>query len=180
MRRAAAATLAALFLLAAGGCGEERASSFPPPAAVLTADATGYYCGMALVEHEGPKAQIFIDGRAEPFWFSQVRDAIHFTQSEEEPRGVTAFYVTAEEKADAVEPRWIPASDAYYVIESRTRGAMGAPETVPFSSANDAAAFIAENGGDMVRLADIPDYYILAPYTPGADEMEGEAHDASH
>lgn len=180
MRQAAAATLAALILLAAGGCGEKRVSSGPPPAAALTADATGYYCGMALVEHEGPKAQIFIEGRAEPFWFSQVRDAIHFTQSEEEPRGVTAFYVTDGEKSDTVEPRWIPAAEAYYVIESRTRGAMGAPEAAPFSSAAGAAAFIAENGGEIVRLSEIPDSYILAPFTPGADEMEGEAHDANH
>jgi len=179
MRRAAAATLAALIFLLAGGCGDERASG-PPPAAALTADATGYYCGMALVEHEGPKAQIFIEGRAEPFWFSQVRDAVHFMQSEEEPRNVTAFYVTDSEKANETEPRWIQASDAYYVIESRTRGAMGAPETVPFGSADGAAAFIAENGGKLVLLDDIPEYYILAPYTPSADAMEGEAHDVSH
>lgn len=179
MRRAAAAMIVTLFLLSAGGCGKEDAST-PPPAAALTADATGYYCGMALVEHEGPKAQVFVKGRPEPFWFSQVRDAVHFTHSDEEPRNVTAFYVTDSANVSDVEPRWIAAADAYFVIESRSLGAMGAPETVPFGSADGAAAFIAQNGGELVRLADIPEYYILTPYTPSADAMESDAHDVSH
>ena len=184
MRRCAIVALSTLLLLAAGGCGHEKTSATPLPPATLTDDATGYYCGMALVEHDGPKAQIFIQGSETPLWFSQVRDAVHFVHSKEEPHIVTAFYVTDESsraQTDNAEGlRWIPAADAYFVIESRTAGSMGAPETVPFPSAESAARFSELQGGEIVRLTDIPDDYILAPYSPDAAALEDDAHDAGH
>ncbi|HEM62434.1 MAG TPA: hypothetical protein ENO24_09100, partial [Chloroflexi bacterium] len=44
--------------------------------------------------------------------------------------------------------------------------AMGADEAVPFSSREIAAGYAAKAGGRVVRLSDIPDAYIAAPYSP--------------
>src|SRR5690606_8960983 len=78
---------------AATGCDRrEPQASRPTPSEVL-AEATGYYCGMLLVDHEGPKGQIHLASRSEPVWFSSVRDTIAFVRLPEEPRDITAIYV---------------------------------------------------------------------------------------
>lgn len=168
----------ASFILA--GCGGRETSPAPPPPATLTEESTGYYCGMLLIEHKGPKAQIFVAGNETPLWFSQVRDGIHFIRAPEEAGEVLAFYVT--DYADlvghdpAVNPRWIAANDAFFAIESKTRGGMGAPEALPFSTEGAAAQFVSRWGGRVARLADIPDAYILAPYDGAKINTDDEAH----
>jgi copper chaperone NosL len=57
----------------------------------------------------------------------------------------------------------IEAELAWFVIESKKSGSMGAPETIPFSSMEAAAAFTEQFGGRVLKLADIPDSYILGP-----------------
>ena len=52
-------------------------------------------------------------------------------------------------------------------------GGMGAPELVPFSDAAKAETFAVENGGEVMRLADIPDDAVLAPVA-----LEGDSDDA--
>lgn len=42
-------------------------------------------------------------------------------------------------------------------------GGMGAPEAVPFSSREAAEAFVAAQGGQVMRLDAIPDEMVLAP-----------------
>ncbi|NIQ52250.1 MAG: hypothetical protein GWN85_01855, partial [Gemmatimonadetes bacterium] len=53
-------------------------SSTPLPVEI-TRDHIGYYCNMIVVDHVGPKGQVHIKGRADPVWFSSVRDTIVFT-----------------------------------------------------------------------------------------------------
>lgn len=159
------AMLAALAMLAA--CGKEEESATPPPPATLTQAAIGHFCGMVVLDHPGPKAQIFVAGRPEPYWFTSVRDAVAFTLLPEEPKDVTAFYVTDMGKADDWDrpQSWIAAGKAVFVIGSARRGGMGQQEAIPFADAAAADQFAAQQGGRIVALADIPEDYIL-----GGDE----------
>jgi copper chaperone NosL len=149
------------------GCGSEPEKTTAPLPAAMTDDAVGYFCQMSIFEHEGPKAQIFVAGEQDPLWFSQVRDGIVFTRLPEETREVTAFYVNDMGNTDDwTSPgidNWIDASDAYFVIESKRRGGMGASEAVPFGDKAKALKYIEKSGGRVVRLSDIPDTYVLGP-----------------
>ena len=151
-------------LLAA--CDEEAAA--PPPAAELTRDAVGYYDQMVVLDHEGPKAQIHLESRDEPVWFSSVRDAFAFTMLPEEPRDITAIYVNdmgrAASWADPGPGTWIEARKAQSSSSAaRMRGGMGAEEPVPFGDEAAARAFAAENGGEVVPFERCPRTTCSAP-----------------
>ncbi len=163
MRRLAPAILgAALLLLAA--CGEEQQAAAPPPHEV-TDDAIGHYCGMALVEHPGPKGQAILKGRDEPIWFSSARDTIAFTRLPDEPKDIAAIYVTDMAKAknwDHPERgTWVDARRAWYVIGSTKKGGMGGDEAVPFGQELAARQFAETNGGQVVVFDAVPEDYIL-------------------
>ena len=165
MRRAI--VLLAIGLLAlsgAAGCGEDDETAAKPPPVEPTREATGRYCGMILVDHSGPKAQIHLPDEPTPVWFSSVRDAIAFTMLPEEPRNFTAMYVNDMGAAQWETPEpgtWINAADALYVIGSERMGGMGVPEAVPFATRDAAARFTAAHGGRIVALADVPESYIF-------------------
>ena len=46
----------------------ESEAVVPDPIA-LTREANGHYCGMIVVDHPGPKAQVHEKGRDKPRWF---------------------------------------------------------------------------------------------------------------
>lgn len=162
-------------------CGQEEAKA-PPPPARMTAEAVGHYCQMYVLEHEGPKGQIHLETQDAPVWFSQVRDAVAFMRRPEEPRDITAVYVSDMAKAPSWaapgEENWIDAEKAVYVIGSRAAGAMGAPEAVPFGDRAAAERFAAERGGRIVTLAEIPDAYVLGDpaEVAGAEAETEHAH----
>jgi len=134
-----------------------------PPAQTLTREATGYYCLMTVVNHHGPKGQIFLTDKAQPLWFTSVRDTIAFTLSAEEPKNIAAIYVNDMSNADWNNPgekNWINARKSWYVLESKLSGGMDAPETVPFSTEAAAQKFVDEHGGKIYRFDNIPPAYI--------------------
>ncbi|PVH30260.1 nitrous oxide reductase accessory protein NosL [Pararhodobacter oceanensis] len=157
--------LLTLAILALAACEDELATL--PAAVTMDAEAVGHYCQMNLLEHPGPKAQVHLSGMEHPLFFSQVRDAVAYQRMPEQSHAITVIYVSdMSHGADWAEPgadNWIPADTAHYVIGADIAGGMGAPELVPFSSAEDAAAFTREHGGEVTRLADIPDTLVLAP-----------------
>ena len=180
--------LVALTFLA--GCGEETQVARQAPLEPTRADI-GYYCNMIVVDHPGPKAQLFLKGAEEPIWFSSVRDAIAFTLLPDEPKAISAIYVNDMTEADWEKPEagtWISAEAAIYVISSNRRGGMGALETVPFGDREAAAAFAAEFGGKIVALKDVPQDYVLSADLEPAEMTEmdmqhgetGHGHDAAH
>jgi copper chaperone NosL len=169
-----------LMSFAMAGCHEKKSEALPPPR-TLTAEATGHYCGMALVEHPGPKGQIILASRNEPVWFSSARDAFSFTMLAEESKDVLAVYVSDMGKAPSWEKpgadNWVEAHHAFFVIGSRKQGGMGAPETVPFSERFAADKFAQTNGGRVVSFAEVPPDYVLGSDT-GTDN-HGKASETS-
>lgn len=167
--------LAFVLALPLAAC-DEAPPSRPDPVEI-TQDATGYYCGMLLVEHPGPKGQAHLKSGGRPYWFSSARDALIFTRMPEEPRDIAAVYVTDMAKAgswERPEPgSWVEVNEAWFVIGSDRRGGMGGPEAVPFSREDAAQAFADQHGGRVARLAEVPDDYLLDPGAP--DEGGGHA-----
>lgn len=149
-----------------------------PAAMELTPEAAGFYCQMTVLEHDGPKAQIHLEGNPYPIWFTQVRDAVAFMRSPEESKDYVAVYVNDMAKAKSwTEPgsdNWVDAGNAWFVISSRQAGGMGAPETIPFGTKAEAEEFVRQHGGQAVQLDDIPTDYVLAPVDPTTAELQAE------
>jgi copper chaperone NosL len=132
---------------------------------------------MNVLEHTGPKGQIILASRKEPVWFSSARDALSFTMLPEEPKDISAIYVSDMAKApdwnEPGEKNWIDAKQAFFVIGSSMKGGMGAEEAVPFSERSAAEKFAAEKGGQVVAFAKVPRDYVLgatAETTSSVDE----------
>ncbi len=155
----------ALAALPLAACKEEAATA-PSPVA-MTDEALGFYCQMAMTEHDGPKGQVHLKDSLAPLFFAQVRDAIAYQRMPEQTDEITAIYVSDMSHAaswqEPGENNWVAAADAFYVLGSDAVGGMGADEIVPFSNRADAQDFTARHGGQIVRLADIPDEAVLAP-----------------
>jgi len=162
MRMPIIVSLAALLV---SGCSDEIVQR--PGPATLTSAANGHYCQMTVVDHPGPKAQVHLANHAEPLWFTQVRDAFAFQRSPEEYGDVTAVYVSDMGTAQSWEKpgleNWIEVETAYFVTGSTRRGGMGAPELVPFTSADAATKFVSHHGGSVIRIDDIDDAMVLGP-----------------
>ena len=162
--RWAAAALAVLVLAA---CDKPAPPAPPPAPAEVSDEAAGYYCGMLLADHQGPKGQIYLAGSTDPIWFSSVRDTIAFLRLPEEAKNVAAVYVNDMGKAtDWNQPEagtWVEAHSAWFVLDSNMRGGMGAPEAVPFAAKPAAEAFQSIHGGTLAQLGDISDAYVIGP-----------------
>lgn len=179
--------IAVLGLLAVlGACGEDSETAAVPPAQEPTREAIGHYCGMLVVDHAGPKGQIFLDGESGPLWFSSVRDTLAFTMLPEEPKTIAAVYVNDMAKAqnwDSPEPEtWIEARDALFVVGSDARGGMGALELVPFSDRAAAERFRDEHGGKILAFDEVPEHAVLGPdgVQDAASPDSGGSHEAVH
>jgi len=157
-----------LVLLAAlGACDDTEQHASAPDPVPLTAEATAHFCQMGLAEMPGPKGQIHLDGLPDPIWFAQVRDALAFLKSPERMGRVRAVYVPDMGRAPSWAlpgaDNWIAAEAAHFVLGSSRRGAMGAPEIVPFAEAAAAAEFAAAHGGRVLRLDAVPAEAVLGP-----------------
>lgn len=158
---------ALIFMLLLAACKEEVAQSVDPVA--LTPEAVGHYCQMNLLEHDGPKAQVHLQGLpGAPLFFSQVRDAVTYARLPEQSHPILAIWVNDMGAAGATwaapgATNWIDAAKAVYVVGSAQAGGMGAPELVPFASIEVATDFAAAYGGTVLSLSDIPDAAVIAP-----------------
>lgn len=157
----------------AGGC-DQSTASLPSPREP-TGQEIGYSCRMALAEHTGPKAQIFLAGEAEPLWFSSVRDALIHARLEAGGRAISAFYVNDMGRATWNQPEpgtWIEAKAAVFVVGSHRGSGMDGAEVVPFSTRQSADTFTAEYGGRVAALTAITDQDLFAR-TQAPDEKPG-------
>ncbi len=138
---------------------------------------------MDLLEHPGPKAQVHLEGyEGMPLFFSQVRDAVAYSRLPEQDGVILAIYVNDMGAPGATweDPgitNWIPLDSAHFVVGSEMEGGMGAPELVPFSDLDAAAAFAAQKGGSVMALAAIPDSQVIAPVALQSDAIPGDDAD---
>ncbi|MDO9524149.1 MAG: nitrous oxide reductase accessory protein NosL [Gemmobacter sp.] len=159
--------LIALALTMLMACKEDVAQDTTP--VPLTEDSIGHFCQMSLLEHDGPKGQIHLEGLpGTPLYFSQVRDLVAYLRMPEQSHVILAAWVNDMGAPGAswdarAKNSWIAAEDAMFVVGGRAVGGMGAPEVVPFLDPDKAAAFANANGGQVLRLAEIPDSAVLTP-----------------
>jgi copper chaperone NosL len=156
LRRAALA--GALVVLAA--CVERVA----PHPVELTDAAICSLDGMLLADFPGPKGQIIYEQGA-PDMFCDTVELVSTLLQPEQQRRVAAAYTQdmAQEPWDRPRGHWIDAKSAYYVIGSRKTGSMG-PTLGTFAREADAQAFALENGGKVLRFAEL---------TPGMVALDG-------
>ncbi len=172
MRTLLRPVLLAAMLALLSACKEDVAQNTAPQD--MNAETLGHYCQMNLLEHPGPKAQVFLEGYPAPLFFSQVRDAIAYMRGPEQVAPILAVYVNDMGRPGATwdrpgEGNWIAADQAVYVVGSAREGGMGAPETVPFSSRESANIFTLAEGGRVLTLAEITDDMVLAPVEADGD-----------
>ena len=163
MRRNRLASVVLLGLTIAA-CNSQEVSVTVPEPAELKGEEIGYYCNMIVETHLGPKGQVFLANQEKPLWFTSARDTIAFTMLPEEPKNISAVYVSDMGKAswDHPEPgTWVEARSAWYVVGSGKVGGMGAPEPVPFAEKTKAEAFQAQHGGRVLSFEQIPQDEIL-------------------
>ncbi|SDQ20848.1 nitrous oxide reductase accessory protein NosL [Natronobacterium texcoconense] len=152
------------------GCLEDDAADEPPAEPVALTDGQSCdVCGMVIEDHYGPAGQLFYadgnpDERDGPAWFDSVAELVVYHEERvglgwelregfvtdyssvdydlEERDGTTyiSSHVAADDFADATE--------LHYVVDSDVEGAMG-EDLLPFSTADDAAAFADEHGGTV-------------------------------
>ncbi len=171
----------ALMVLTLVACKEEAVQDTAP--LPLSEVAVGHYCQMNLLEHEGPKAQVHLAGLpGAPLFFSQVRDALAYMRMPEQSHQILAIWVNDMGAPGATwaapgRTNWIAAGDAVYVVNGHVVGGMGAPEIVPFSELETATEFTQENGGQIMRLAEIPDSAVLTPVELNGDTGNADFED---
>lgn len=161
--------LAAAVALPLAACNNSTAS-LPSPQEP-TAETISHFCGMFVLEHAGPKGQIFLRGRSDPIWFSSPAEAIAYTMLPDEPAPIAAIYVNDMAKAkNWGQPEagaWVEARSAWYVLGSKVQGGMGGDEPVPFSTQAAARQFAASHGGTLARFNQIPKSAVLGGDTDG-------------
>lgn len=164
MRFSIALVVAAVLLTA---CSEKEILEKPEPQS-LTREAVGYFCGMIVADHEGPRGQVILQDRTDALWFSSVRDTLAYTRLPEEVDPVAAIYVSDISHAESWEhpgaEAWVEIHDAVYVVGSTRKGGMGAPEIAPFSDRSDAKLFIERFGGELLTLSEVPDDALLGAW----------------
>jgi copper chaperone NosL len=170
--------LAALLAFALLGCGKAPGTAALPRPQEPTAESVTHFCSMAVLDHSGPKGQIFLAGRPDPIWFASVRDAFAFTMLPEEPKNVAAIYVNDMGKmgvgADPPPGSWIEAHKAWFVAGSDYKGGMAEGEIVPFAEPAAAERFAAAHGGRVLAFAAVRDSDVLG-YPEAAPREAGRA-----
>ena len=111
---------------------------------------------MNLAEHKGPKGQVLLKSGKDPLWFSSVRDALTYAQSEVvSEKEMAGFWVNDMAQGTWEKPApgaWIEAKAAFTSSEAiKARHGRHRGSAVP--GAHAAEAFAKENGGTVADYA---------------------------
>ena len=154
-RRMLCAAGAAGLVLTLTGCSEK--SEVPVKPVALGAHERCALCGMVITNYEGPKAELFLKGVAEPVKFCSGRDAFTFALQPENARRLTGFFVQSADtdpKAPVTAESFLDARKAFFVVDGRFEGVMGA-EPAAFADKTAAEKFIQAWGGRIVRFEEV-------------------------
>lgn len=155
-----------------GGCGNDSRSTQALAPVEIDRSTSCSLDGMLLADYPGPKAQIIYVGKDKPAFFCDTMELINQLHSGEQVRAIQGAYVQDMGKADWNHPEghWIDAKAAYYVVGSKRHGSMG-PTFASFAQEADAASFVQEYGGKVMKFEEIK---------PGSADLSGGALHDSH
>ncbi|MBF5007043.1 nitrous oxide reductase accessory protein NosL [Diaphorobacter caeni] len=169
VRLLAAAALAASALTLTA-CGDDSKSAQALGPVEIDRSTSCSLDGMLLADYPGPKAQILYADQTKPAFFCDTMELINQLQAGEQVRAIKGAYVQDMGKADWNQPQghWIDAKTALYVVGSKRHGSMG-PTIASFAQEEDAARFVQEHGGKVMKFGEIK---------PGMADLSGGAlHD---
>lgn len=144
--------LATLLATLSFGCGKQEEAA---KAAEIDQGTTCSLDGMTLMDYPGPKAQIHYD-KGGPDFFCDTMEMFSIYLRPEQKKRVKALYTQDMGKTPWEQPtgNWIDAKSAFYVIDSKKRGAMG-PTLAGFSRMEDAQAFVKQFGGKILKFDEV-------------------------
>ncbi|SNC65351.1 copper chaperone NosL [Marinobacter sp. es.048] len=149
------AALAVLTLTACSGS-EEQTTAKAAPVNFVTGDEC-HVCGMVITSFPGPKGEAITEKEQHVRKFCSTRDMFAWALQPENVNRDHTLYVHDMAQTEWQSPNdtaLIDAREAFYVIGSSRKGAMG-PTLASFSSQADADDFASEHGGKVVAFAGI-------------------------
>jgi copper chaperone NosL len=132
--------------------------------------------GMLLVDYPGPKGQThYAEGK--PDFYCDLMDLFAMLLAPEQKRVTTAVFVQDMGKTAWDHPtgNWIDAKQAIYVSGSSKLGSMG-PTLASFSQMADAEAFVAKEGGKIVRFEKVTLDMVASNKADGMDAHDDAMH----
>ncbi|WP_449284518.1 nitrous oxide reductase accessory protein NosL [Marinobacter sp. PE14] len=149
------AALAAVTLTACSG-NEEQTTAKPDPIHFESGDEC-HVCGMVIVGFPGPKGEAITEKDQHVRKFCSTRDMFAWTLQPENVNRDHTLYVHDMAQTEWESPNdaaLIDAREAFYVVGSSRKGAMG-PTLASFASQSNAENFANENGGEVMAYSEI-------------------------
>lgn len=158
----------ALLALGSLSAGLVHCAQLPEPQ-VVPADARCPVCGMYPARFGKWAAQLVLrDGSAR--FFDSPREFFVFQRDlARYGKGLQAGDIVAGFVTDYAGGGWVVAADAYFVRGSRLPGPMRTDALPAFASRAGAAAFVAEQGGELLTYSQLVDAMSASPAAGGAD-----------
>lgn len=149
------AALAAMTLTACSG-NEEQTTSIPEPVHFQSGEEC-HVCGMIIEGFPGPKGEAITEKDQNVRKFCSTRDMFAWALQPENVNRNHTLYVH-----DMAQTEWespddaalIDARDAFYVVGSGRKGAMG-PTLASFAKQTDADGFANEHGGKVLGFGEV-------------------------
>ncbi len=140
------------------GCGkEDERQKIAQQAMALESGEECHLCGMIIGNFPGPKGQLYERGLPGSMKFCSTRDMFAYALDPEHQHNIQSVFVHDMAKNPWDHPdeeTYIDAREAFFVVGSVKKGAMG-PTLASFSQQADAEAFAAEFGGKIQRFDQI-------------------------
>lgn len=157
IKRVTTTVCAGLMLALLAGCSQEQDGVTGQSPVPITSSDTCHLCGMIIKKHPGPKGELYVKGQPSVKRFCSTMDLFSWLLQPENQPNVQTVYVHDMSKSPWQTPDdnvFINARDAWYVVNSRKQGAMGAT-LASFATEVTATEFARDSGGEVIRFNDI-------------------------
>ncbi|MEH6473709.1 MAG: nitrous oxide reductase accessory protein NosL [Halopseudomonas sp.] len=150
--------LGLLATLLISGCNEDTPETLAAQQVVaLESGDECHLCGMIITSFAGPKGQLYERGQSQNMRFCSTRDMFAYLLDPEHKHNIQSAFVhdmavTPWDHPD--EQTYIDARQAWYVVGSNRKGAMG-PTLASFSSEDAAKVFAKTYQGQLYRFDDL-------------------------
>jgi copper chaperone NosL len=143
--------------VALSACNETTNNTHDQHATAIESGEECHLCGMIITKFPGPKGQLYQRGNANNLKFCSTRDMFAYFLDPEHQHNIQQAFVhnmavnTWEQPDDKT---YIDAREAWYVIGSNKRGAMG-PTLASFADQKSANSFADKQGGKLYQFDDL-------------------------